>query len=273
IATSVVPVAEKPAWLARTWQRVCEEVTAGHQAYVVCPRIGDDAETDVLVNAPDTAGDASAEPVSAEDVPGRPAGVLELAQTLSDGPLSSLRLGVLHGRMTSDAKDAVMTEFGAGRLDVLLATTIIEVGVDVPNATVMVISDAGRFGVSQLHQLRGRIGRGSAAGICLLLTTDEPGSPARQRLDAVAATTDGFALAELDMAQRSEGDVLGAAQSGRHRSLKLLSLLRDTELIVTARAEAAAVIAADPRLSVHPGLAELAAGVVDDEQAEYLDKA
>ncbi len=273
IATSVVPVAEKPTWLERTWQRVREEVTAGHQAYVVCPRIGGPADMG------DTAGDdAEADslepPGSADDVVlDPPAAVLELAEALSGGPLAGLRLGVLHGRLPSEDKDAVMAEFGAGRLDVLVATTIIEVGVDVPNATVMVIADAGRFGVSQLHQLRGRIGRGSAAGICLLLTADELGTPARQRLDAVAGTTDGFALAELDMEQRREGDVLGAAQSGRHRSLKLLSLRRDTELILAARTEAAAVIAADPQLSTHPGLAELAASIVDDEQAEYLDKA
>ncbi len=263
ITTSVVPVAEKPAWLERAWQRVREEVATGHQTYVVCPRIGGVTDT----------ADAADPNIGGEGGTGPSAAVLELAETLSAGPLAGLRLGVLHGRMPADAKDAVMAEFSAGRLDVLVATTIIEVGVDVGNATVMVIVDAGRFGVSQLHQLRGRIGRGSAAGICLLLTADEPGTPARQRLDAVAGTTDGFALAELDMEQRSEGDVLGAAQSGRHRSLKLLSLLRDAELIITARDEAAAVIAGDPQLTVHPGLAELAASVVDDEQAQYLDKA
>jgi len=277
IATSVVPVVEKPAWLERAWQRVREEVAAGHQAYVVCPRIGGEAdiegaagegaEADSL-EPPDSADDAAGEVVT---VP--LAAVLELVETLSRGPLASLRLAVLHGRLPAEDKDAVMSEFSAGRLDVLVATTIIEVGVDVPNATVMVIADAGRFGVSQLHQLRGRIGRGSAAGICLLLTADESGTPARQRLDAVAGTTDGFALAELDMEQRREGDVLGAAQSGRHRSLKLLSLRRDTELILAARAEATALIADAPQLSAHPGLAELAESVVDDEQAEYLDKA
>lgn len=272
ISSSVVPMLEKPAWLERAWQRVREEVSKGHQAYVVCPRIGD---------ASDAGGRAGVDVVSAveqlhDDAPpdaGFPSAVLELAPILAEGPLVQLRVGVLHGRLPSEEKDAVMTELARGKLDVLVATTIVEVGVDVPNATVMVIVDAGRFGVSQLHQLRGRIGRGSAPGLCLLLTTDEPGSAARTRLDAVASTTDGFVLAELDMEQRAEGDVLGAAQSGRHRSLKLLSLRRDGKLIGAAREEAMAVVAADPQLLSHAGLAELAASVVDDEQAEYLEKA
>ncbi|HEX3733378.1 MAG TPA: ATP-dependent DNA helicase RecG [Mycobacteriales bacterium] len=265
ITTSVVPVAEKPAWLERAWQRVIEEVSAGHQAYVVCPRIGDE---------PDAKGaETESDQAEPDQKPGSPSSALQLAAALRDGPLANLRIGVLHGRLGPDEKDAVMSEFGTGRLDVLVATTIVEVGVDVPNATVMVIVAAGRFGVSQLHQLRGRVGRGSAGGLCLLLTTDEPGSPARQRLDAVAATSNGFELAELDMEQRSEGDVLGDAQSGRRRSLRLLSLLRDGELIVTARGEAMSIVARDPTLADHPGLAGLAESVVDDEQAEYLEKA
>ncbi len=275
ISSSVVPVREKPAWLERTWQRVREEVAKGHQAYVVCPRIGDGGDAS---DADDRAGvDVGSEAEQLhDDAPpdtGLPTAVLELAPILAEGPLVQLRVGVLHGRLPSEEKDAVMTELARGKLDVLVATTIVEVGVDVPNATVMVIVDAGRFGVSQLHQLRGRIGRGSAPGLCLLLTTDEPGSAARTRLDAVASTTDGFALAELDMEQRAEGDVLGAAQSGRHRSLKLLSLRRDGKLIGAAREEAMTVVAADPQLLSHAGLAELAASVVDDEQAEYLEKA
>jgi ATP-dependent DNA helicase RecG len=166
-----------------------------------------------------------------------------------------------------------MAEFAAGRIDVLVATTVVEVGVDVPNATLMVVLDADRFGVSQLHQLRGRIGRGSAPGTCLLVTDVPSGSPARERLDAVAATNDGFALARLDVEQRREGDVLGVAQSGRRSQLRLLSLLRDEELIADARVEAGDLVAADPDLSGHPLLAAQVAALVADEQAEYLEKA
>ena len=166
-----------------------------------------------------------------------------------------------------------MSDFAAGRLDVLVATTVVEVGVDVPNATVMAILDADRFGVSQLHQLRGRVGRGEHGGLCLLVTDAADGTPARERLDAVAATTDGFVLARLDVEQRREGDVLGSAQSGRRRQLRLLSLLRDEDLIVAARAEAADIVAADPTLAAHPLLAEQVAALVHDEQAEYLEKA
>ncbi len=179
---------------------------------------------------------------------------------------------MLHGRLPADEKDAVMREFAAGELDVLVATTVIEVGVDVPNATVMVILDADRFGVSQLHQLRGRVGRGSAAGLCLLVTEAWEGGPARERLDAVASTTDGFELAELDLEQRREGDVLGAAQSGRRSHLRLLSLLRDEELIADARAEATALVADDPELAEHPALAASVAALVDEDRAEFLEK-
>jgi ATP-dependent DNA helicase RecG len=184
-----------------------------------------------------------------------------------------LRLAALHGRLSSDEKDRVMSEFTAGAVDALVATTVVEVGVDVPNATVMVILDADRFGVSQLHQLRGRVGRGAAKGVCLLVTDMGAGTPARERLDAVAATTDGFALARLDVEQRREGDVLGTSQSGRRSQLKLLSLLRDEELIVEARVEASDLVAADPDLSGHRDLAAQVAALVADEQAEYLDKA
>ncbi|MGI8648178.1 MAG: ATP-dependent DNA helicase RecG [Acidimicrobiales bacterium] len=276
ISSSVVPVREKPAWLERAWQRIREEVAKGHQAYVVCPRIGGGGDASDADDGRPSVDAGSASEQLHDDVPpdtGLPSAVLELAPMLAEGPLAQLRVGVLHGRLPSEEKDAVMTELTRGKLDVLVATTIVEVGVDVPNATVMVIVDAGRFGVSQLHQLRGRIGRGSAPSLCLLLTMDEPGSAARTRLDAVASTTDGFALAELDMEQRAEGDVLGVAQSGQHRSLKLLSLRRDGKLIGAAREEAAAVVAVDPQLHSHAGLAELAASVVDDEQAEYLEKA
>jgi ATP-dependent DNA helicase RecG len=174
--------------------------------------------------------------------------------------------------MPSDDKDAVMRSFAAGQLDVLVATTVIEVGVDVPNATVMLVLDADRFGVSQLHQLRGRVGRGRAPGLCLLVTEADAESPARERLDAVAATLDGFRLAEIDLEQRREGDVLGAAQSGKQKSLRLLSLKRDADLIGEARAAAEAVLSEDPELDKHPELKASMAALVDDERAEYLDK-
>ena len=266
IATSVVPAAEKPAWLERMWQRIREEVDSGRQVYVVCPRIG--ASTDV--------SDFEAELVDFDDddVPKRPPlAVTDILPMLADGPLRGLRLAPLHGRLTPDDKDRTMLDFAAGRVDVLVATTVIEVGVDVPNASVMAILDADRFGVSQLHQLRGRVGRGGHPGLCLLVTDAAPDTPARVRLDAVAATTDGFQLARLDVEQRREGDVLGAAQSGRRRQLKLLSLLRDEELIAAARHEAGDIVAADPTLAAHPLLAAQVAALVNDDQAEYLEKA
>jgi ATP-dependent DNA helicase RecG len=255
IASHLVPAAEKPAYLDRAWRRIREEVAAGHQAYVVCPRIGA------------TTSDAEEEPPG-DDEPTRrpPLAVTEVAPLLGEGPLAGLRIGVLHGRLPADEKDAVMRSFAAGDLDVLVATTVIEVGVDVPNATVMVILDADRFGVSQLHQLRGRVGRGSAPGLCLLVTEAVEG------FDAVASTTDGFKLAELDLEQRREGDVLGASQSGRRSHLRLLSLLRDSKLIAEARAEAADLIADDPALRKHPALAASVAALVDEERAEYLEK-
>jgi ATP-dependent DNA helicase RecG len=298
LSTSVVPVADKPHWLNRVWERLTEEVAAGHQAYVVCPRIGEAAAAGEDVdepmpvdsdgpglpgsNGPGSAGSnwpgspGSNGPGSADspdEARRPPLAVLEVAPSLIEGPLAGLRVGVLHGRLPSDEKDAVMRSFAAGLLDVLVATTVIEVGVDVPNATMMVIMDADRFGVSQLHQLRGRVGRGSAPGLCLLVTDMPDGTPARIRLDAVAATTDGFKLARLDLEMRREGDILGAAQSGRQRTLRLLSLLRDEKLIAEARAEATAIIAEDPTLTRHPGLIALVADQVDDQHAEYLQKA
>ena len=268
ITTHVVPAGERPHYLDRAWERVREEVAAGHQAYVVCPRIGD-AE-----GAEEDSGDAPAEDAVDETVPRRPPlAVLDVAALLADGPLAGLRLGVLHGRLPSDAKDDTMRRFAAGEVDVLVATTVIEVGVDVPNATAMVVMDADRFGVSQLHQLRGRVGRGAAPGLCLLVT-DTPGeSPARERLDAVAATLDGFELSRIDLEQRREGDVLGASQSGRRSSLKLLAVIRDEDVIDAARQDASALVEADPGLEGHPALAAAVAALVEEERAEYLEKA
>jgi ATP-dependent DNA helicase RecG len=282
ISTTVVPVGEKPAWLERAWSRLREEVAGGHQAFVVCPRIGDGVNGSGA-NGPSGSGDFEGDfdpdldgppddgPDGGERRP--PLAVLDVAPMLADGPLSGLRLGVLHGRLHPDDKDAVMRAFSAAELDVLVATTVIEVGVDVPNATGMVIMDADRFGLSQLHQLRGRVGRGSAAGVCLLVTEAPPGTTARERLDAVASTTDGFELARRDLELRREGDVLGASQSGRRSGLRLLSLLRDEETISDARDHAQRLVEADPTLARSPGLAAMVADIVDDERAEYLEKA
>jgi ATP-dependent DNA helicase RecG len=262
IATHVVPAAEKPAYLDRAWRRLREEVEAGHQAYVVCPRIGD------------SGGEDDAEPLDSDADSARrpPIAVTEVFPGLSDGPLHGLRMAMLHGRLPSDEKDAVMRAFARGELDVLVATTVIEVGVDVPNATVMIVLDAERFGVSQLHQLRGRVGRGTAPGLCLLVTDAEENSPSRERLDAVADTLDGFRLAEIDLEQRREGDVLGATQSGRRSHLRLLSLLRDEDTIGEARSAAIEVLDADPSLDGYPLLRDWVAGLVDEERAEFLEK-
>ncbi len=259
IASHVVP-GDRDRWMDRTWARVREEVGSGHQAYVVCPRIGAGPE--------DEAGTATGDEESRRP----PLAVTEVAPELTDGPLAGLRTGVLHGRLPADEKDTVMRRFAAGELDVLVATTVVEVGVDVPNATAMVILDADRFGVSQLHQLRGRVGRGRAPGLCLLVSEAEPGSPAHERLTAVASTLDGFRLAELDLEQRREGDVLGATQSGRRSSLRLLSLLRDADLITQARAEASTMIDEDRELTRHPLLAATVAALVSEDRAEFLEK-
>ncbi|HLK75982.1 MAG TPA: ATP-dependent DNA helicase RecG [Streptosporangiaceae bacterium] len=281
IATHVVPAADKPHFLERAWARVREEVERGRQAYVVCPRIGDGPDPDESEYAgqddfsdmePTTVDLSHGVPRSVTNVGRRqPLSVLDVAATLDAGPLSGLRLGILHGRLHPEEKDRVMRAFAAAEIDVLVATTVIEVGVDVPNATVMVIMDAERFGVSQLHQLRGRVGRGRAPGLCLLVSEALPDTPARERLDAVAATLDGFQLSRLDLEQRREGDVLGAAQAGRRSSLRLLQLLKDEDLIGQARGEATEVIAADPDLARHPALREAIEELLG-VQAEYLDK-
>ncbi|MFZ2047321.1 MAG: ATP-dependent DNA helicase RecG [Trebonia sp.] len=270
IATHVVPAAERPRYLERVWQRVREEIAAGRQAYVVCPRIGDEAPGEAVGDD----GGIAADDADADFTARRPPlAVLEVAPALEGGPLSGLRLGILHGRLNPDEKDRVMTAFTAGEIDVLVATTVIEVGVDVPNATAMVVMDAERFGVSQLHQLRGRVGRGVAAGLCLLVTDAPEDSPSRERLDAVAATSDGFRLSRLDLEQRREGDVLGATQAGRRSSLKMLRLLADEELIAFARQEASAVVEADPQLAGHPALREAIDDLLGPQRVEFLDKA
>ena len=250
VQTSVVPTLLQPAWLDRVWERIREEVAAGRQAYVVCPRIGDEPPP--------------------EDGPVL-SSVEELAPELIAGPLSGLRVAALHGRMSPEDKDAVMRAFGAGQVDVLVATTVIEVGVDVPNATVMAVMDADRFGVSQLHQLRGRIGRGAHPGLCLLVSRAEATSPSMVRLEAVAGTRDGFALSEIDLAQRREGDVLGTDQSGRRRTLQLLSVVSasDVDVIEQARELATSYVAGDPDLSGHPDLAAAVRAL--DERADYLE--
>ncbi|MEU2774275.1 ATP-dependent DNA helicase RecG [Streptomyces sp. NPDC007162] len=264
IATHVVPAADKPHFLARAWERVREEVANGHQAYVVCPRIGDDIDEAAPEKAKKSAED------EAEKRP--PLAVLEVADHLAKGPLNGLKVEVLHGRMHPDDKDAVMRRFAAGETDVLVATTVIEVGVNVPNATAMVIMDADRFGVSQLHQLRGRVGRGSAPGLCLLVTEMPEASAARQRLTAVAATLDGFELSRIDLEQRREGDVLGQAQSGARSSLRVLAVIEDEEIIAEAREEATALVARDPELTDLPGLRTALDALLDEEREQYLEK-
>jgi ATP-dependent DNA helicase RecG len=199
--------------------------------------------------------------------------VLELVDELRAGPLAGLRVEVLHGRLPPEVKDATMDRFAAGEIDVLVATTVIEVGVDVADASVMVVMDAERFGLSQLHQLRGRVGRGGAAGLCLLVTYAPADTPARERLDAIAATTDGFAVSELDVRTRREGDVLGATQSGRRSSLRLLSVVEHVDVITAARADAIALVEADPGLTGAPALAAQVAAMEEDARAEFLDKA
>ena len=283
ITTHVVAAAEQPAHLARAWERVREEVAAGHRVFVVCPRIGqdEDAAADVeraadpgpigedewMADVADTEADAAVPLVS----------VLPLARSLADTELAGLRLGVLHGRMSGEDKDDVMRRFAdvtaPDGIDVLVSTTVIEVGVDVPGATMMVVMDADRFGISQLHQLRGRVGRGGLPGLCLLVTLAEDGSPARERLAAVASTTDGFALSALDLELRREGDVLGSSQSGRRSSLRLLEVARHEDVIVDARAAATAVVDSDPSLAGYPALADAVAELVRDEQSEFLEKA
>lgn len=278
ITTHVVPEA-KPGWLQRTWVRIAEEVAQGRQAYVVCPRIGDDDQPDeeVKIFAPEAVADSNddGDPDSdTEDAPPpRPlASVIRVhADLIANPALEGLRIEILHGRLPADDKDAIMRDFAAGDIDVLVSTTVIEVGVDVPNASVMVVMDADRFGVSQLHQLRGRVGRGGLPGLCLLVHSGEAEAP-HERLDAVASTTDGFELARIDLRQRREGDILGSSQHGVRSQLQFLHVLEDEDLIEAAREDAFGVVANDPDLSGHPHLAELVHARVDAEQAAYLER-
>jgi ATP-dependent DNA helicase RecG len=263
VITHVVPVDEKPHYLERAWTRAREEVARGNQVYVVCPRIGGDAaEADT---EPPADGD--------DDTGRRPIAVLDLVEMLRTGPLSGVEIEVLHGRLGPEAKDQAMHRFTTGEAPVLVATTVIEVGVDVSTASTMVVMDADRFGVSQLHQLRGRIGRGEAPGLCLLVTDVPAGTPARDRLEAVASTRDGFVLARVDLEQRREGDVLGAAQSGRRSSLRLLSVIHDENLILAAREAASLYVADDPELRRWQPLGDAVTALSGDERADYLEKA
>jgi ATP-dependent DNA helicase RecG len=264
IESHVVPVANRRL-VDRVWERVAEEVAQGRQAFVVCPAI--DAAA-----VPEPAEGADAEQLASAAAAGS-ANVTEVTESLKANPLlAPRRIASLHGRMSSEAKDAVMRAFAAGEIDVLVATTVIEVGVDVPNASVMVVLDADRFGVSQLHQLRGRVGRGSVPGLCLFVTRAEEDSLARERVDAVAATLDGFELAQKDLELRQEGDVLGSVQSGGRSSLRLLRVAKDGELIGDARALAAGVLEADPTLGGHPALAEALGRRLDETEAAFLAK-
>lgn len=260
ITTHLVPTIEKPTFLDRAWERIREEISLGHQAYIVAPRISagtsEDADLDFLY------GEASLDIASVED----------LGPKLQSGALNGLRIAPLHGRQSSEVKNSTMQAFAQGEIDVLISTTVIEVGVDVANATVMVIMDADRFGVSQLHQLRGRVGRGTSPGLCLLVTSAAPDTSARERLDAVSKTQDGFELSRIDLEQRREGDVLGATQSGSRSHLRLLRVLRDEALIETARESAAELLAQDPSLSSYPLLKEELKKLQADAAAEFIDK-
>ena len=275
VATHVVDE-DKPGWTERVWQRVAEEIAAGRQVYVVCPRIGEPSDGTVL--SPETTD----EEAPAEDDAGETGGdagdlpaVYAAADTLRSLPaLADARMGILHGRLPAEQKDRIMRRFADGDLDVLVTTTVIEVGVDVPNATTMVVLGADRFGLSQLHQLRGRVGRGGAPGVCLLLTR-APSGPARERLDVLAGTTDGFELARRDVELRREGDVLGAKQSGRTSSVRFLRIgnAADETLIGQAREDAFELVEADPDLAEHPRLRARVAARLDEDQAAYLQRA
>lgn len=262
IATHVVASLEQPAHLVRVWKRIVEEAKLGHRIFIVCPRIGgDQAEDDV------------ADPSSDQKRP--PLAVLDVLEKLQAGPLVELKLAALHGRLPDEEKSALMAKFNStqpGAIEVLVCTTVIEVGVDVPIATMMVVLDADRFGIAQLHQLRGRVGRGGLPGLCVLVSEAEPDSLARARLAAVAATNDGFVLAEVDLEQRREGNILGATQSGLKSKLRLLEVTKHAEVVEVARTAAFELVAADPQLLNHAGLQQAVATIVGEEGADWLDK-
>jgi ATP-dependent DNA helicase RecG len=273
VTTHVVP-ADNAAWLERTWRRVREEVDAGHRVYVVCPRISPDDPAD---GEPDDDADLVSEEeglLFGEAEGRRPLrAVLEVVDELARLPvLAGVRVAALHGRMSGAEKDDVMTRFARGDVQVLVATTVIEVGVDVPEATAMVILDADRFGLSQLHQLRGRVGRGSDPGLCLLVSSAPEGTDAATRVQTLARTTDGFEIAGVDLELRREGDVLGASQAGSASSLRLLRVVRHADVIAEAREDALAVVGADPRLEAHPALAAAIEQWLDPQREEFLDR-
>ncbi|WP_336603526.1 ATP-dependent DNA helicase RecG [Rothia nasimurium] len=278
ITTHVVPLAEHPSWADRIWARAREEIDAGHQVYVVVPKIGgaegtQDTESGQTLFGVGLASPFGSEAATAESARGALASVESMLEELEDEPaLAGVRIAGLHGRMDTAEKNRVMTEFSAGTIDLLVSTTVIEVGVNVPNATLMVIMDADRFGISGLHQLRGRIGRGTLPGTCLLVTKQPADGVSRERLQAVASTTDGFELSRVDLEQRREGDILGAAQSGKKSTLKLLRALTDAKLIERAREDAFGVIEADPTLAKHPDLARTIDRALDADREAFLGR-
>ena len=288
ISTHVVPLAEKPAWASRLWRRAREEIDAGHQVYVVVPKIGEDGysleEGAAFFGASSLNGAGAGAGNSAQGYFGQGGsassdGKVQLTSVASmysylsaEDALVGVRIGTLHGRMDPAEKTAVMTAFERGEIDLLISTTVIEVGVNVPNATLMIIMDADRFGISGLHQLRGRVGRGGYAGTCLLVTHQEEGGVSRERLDAVASTTDGFELSRIDLAQRREGDILGAAQSGSKSTLRFLRALADADIIERAREDARSVVEKDPTLAKHPSLARTIDRALDADREAFLGR-
>lgn len=288
ISTHVVPLAEKPAWASRLWRRAREEIDAGHQVYVVVPKIGEDGDSleegaaffgASSLNGAGTGAGNSAQGYFGQGGSASSDGKVQLTSVASmysylsaEDALVGVRIGTLHGRMDPAEKTAVMTAFERGEIDLLISTTVIEVGVNVPNATLMIIMDADRFGISGLHQLRGRVGRGGYAGTCLLVTRQEEGGVSRERLDAVASTTDGFELSRIDLAQRREGDILGAAQSGSKSTLRFLRALADADIIERAREDARSVVEKDPTLAKHPSLARTIDRALDDDREAFLGR-
>ena len=288
ISTHVVPLAEKPAWASRLWRRAREEIDAGHQVYVVVPKIGEDGDSleegaaffgASSLNSSGTGAGNSAQGYFGQGGNASSDGKVQLTSVASmysylsaEDALVGVRIGTLHGRMDPAEKTAVMTAFERGEIDLLISTTVIEVGVNVPNATLMIIMDADRFGISGLHQLRGRVGRGGYAGTCLLVTRQEEGGVSRERLDAVASTTDGFELSRIDLAQRREGDILGAAQSGSKSTLRFLRALADADIIERAREDARSVVEKDPTLAKHPSLARTIDRALDADREAFLGR-